>query len=116
MNSRASSVRHFKAERPPDWLDRPWENEQQVRMRLRPLEINVSVNYARLSINSVRLEKRCRGRGTAAHLRDFNPVYVGYGVKTSKAQNEQMFSGMAPKAHKTDVSALPMGPSACLRN
>jgi hypothetical protein len=38
MNSRASSVaRHFKAEMPPDWLDRPWENEQQVRMRLRPL-------------------------------------------------------------------------------
>jgi hypothetical protein len=59
MNSRASSVaRHFKAEMPPDWLDRPWENEQQVRMRLRPLEINASVNYARFSINCVRLEKR----------------------------------------------------------
>src|SRR5262249_41625597 len=47
--------RHFKAERTPDWLDRPWEDEQQVRMRLRPLEIKVSVNYARLSINIVRL-------------------------------------------------------------
>src|SRR5262245_22003719 len=49
--------RHFKAERTPDWLDRPWEDEQQLRMRLRPLEIKVSVNYARLCINIVRLAK-----------------------------------------------------------
>jgi hypothetical protein len=34
----------------------------------------------------------------AAALRHFNPVYVGSGSKTGKAQNEQMFSGLAPIA------------------
>src|SRR5262249_52165678 len=58
--------RHFKAERTPDWLDRPWEDEQQVRMRLRPLEIKVSVNYARLSINIVRLANTLKLRRPGA--------------------------------------------------
>src|SRR5262245_64640199 len=75
--------RHFKAERTPDWLDRPWEDEQQVRMRLRPLEIKVSVNYARLSINIVRLANTLKlrrpgawDRCTAGFRRRLCPVWV----------------------------------------
>src|SRR5262245_12978021 len=75
--------RHFKAERTPDWLDRPWEDEQQVRMRLRQLEIRVSVNYARLSINIVRLANtlklrrpRAWDRCTAGFRRRLCPVWV----------------------------------------
>ena len=57
-------------------------------MRLRPLEIKVSVNYARLSINIARLANTLklprRGRGTGA-LRDFNPAYDRSGSITSIA-------------------------------
>src|SRR5262245_57737582 len=55
-------------------------------MRLRPLEIKVSVNYARLSIISCDWQTlsnyAARGRGTGA-LRDFNPAYVRFGSFTS---------------------------------
>ena len=104
MNSRASSVaRHFKAEMPPDWLDRPWENEQQVRMRLRPLEINASVNYARFSINSV-LEKRSQttspGTWDRSALAGFPSGLRRLWVISGKTQNEHITSALPPK---TDI-------------
>src|SRR5262245_62289667 len=79
--------RHVKAERTPDWLDRPWEDEQQVRMRLRQLEIKVSVNYARLSINIVRLANTLKLRRPRAWDRctaGFGAVYVRFGSGASK--------------------------------
>ena len=105
MNSRASSVaRHFKAEMPPDWLDRPWENEQQVRMRLRPLEINASVNYARFSINCVRLEKRSQttspGTWDRSALAGFPSGLRRLWVISGKTQNEHITSALPPK---TDI-------------
>src|SRR5262245_65461227 len=58
-------------------------------MRLRPLEIKVSVNYALLSINIVRLANlsnyAARGRGAGA-LRDFNPAYVRFGSKSEELE------------------------------
>src|SRR5262245_30895876 len=65
--ARASSVAGTsRPSGPLDWLNRPWEDEQQVRMRLRPLEIKVSVNYARLSVNIVRLANTLKLRRLGA--------------------------------------------------
>jgi hypothetical protein len=38
----------------------------------------------------------------ATALRDFEPVYVADGVKTSNAQNKEMFSGLPPNADMRD--------------
>src|SRR5215510_8507081 len=95
--------RHFKAERTPDWLDRPWEDEQQVRMRLRPPEINVSVNYARLSINTVQLANALKlrrpgvwDRCTAGFQSPLRPLWV---IRVRSARSERSRDvRFAPKA------------------
>src|SRR5262245_22020404 len=83
-------------------------------MRLRPLEIKVSVNYARLSINIARLAntlKLCRrGRGTGA-LRDFNPAY-----DRSESKAERLaVSIFSPVYPHEQTSSLPFGSSETCR-
>src|SRR5262245_36932864 len=85
--------RHFKAERTPDWLDRPWEDEQQVRMRLRPPEINVSVNYARLSINTAQLANALKLRRPGG----VGPVHCGISVPSMSALGQLRRRQLIPR-------------------
>jgi hypothetical protein len=79
-------------------------------MRLRPLEIKVSVNYARLSINIVRLANglklRRPGAWTGA-LRDFNPAYVRFGSNSVIAA----MSAAQPLFHRKRKSIGDLGMS-----
>ena len=71
-----------------------------MRMRLRPLEINVSVNYARLSINSVQLETfsnyAAGGRETTWGI-SIRSI-VGYGSKLRLGGDVRCTTALPPKA------------------